>query len=142
MIAINLKGVWLCMRQEVPRMLEQGRGAIVNTASIMGLVSYPGAGAYAASKHGVIGLTKSFALAYAAQGIRVNAVCPGYIDTPMVRGAMARVPDLEQQAVARHPVGRLGTAEEVAEAVLWLCSDAASFVTGHAMVIDGGYVAQ
>ena len=141
-IAVNLKGVWLCMRQEVPRMLEQGRGAIVNTASIMGLVSYPGAGAYVASKHGVIGLTKSFALAYAAQGIRVNAVCPGYIDTPMVRGAMTRDPNMEQRAVARHPIGRLGTADEIAEAVTWLCSDAASFVTGHALIADGGYTAQ
>ena len=141
-IAVNLKGVWLCMREEVPRMLEQGGGAIVNTASIMGLVSTPGAGAYAASKHGVIGLTKSFALAYAARGIRVNAICPGYIDTPMVRAPMTLVPELEQQVVARHPVGRLGTAEEIAEAVIWLCSDAASFVTGHALVADGGYVAQ
>jgi NAD(P)-dependent dehydrogenase (short-subunit alcohol dehydrogenase family) len=141
-IAVNLKGVWLCMRREVPQMLAQGRGAIVNTASIMGLVSTPGAGAYAASKHGVIGLTKSFALAYAAQGIRVNAICPGYIDTPMVRAPMSQVPDLEQQIVARHPIGRLGSVEEIAAAVIWLCSDAASFVTGHAMVADGGYIAQ
>jgi NAD(P)-dependent dehydrogenase (short-subunit alcohol dehydrogenase family) len=141
-IAVNLKGVWLCMRQEVPRMLAQGGGAIVNTASIMGLVSTPGAGAYAASKHGVIGLTKSFALAYAAQGIRVNAICPGYIDTPMVRTPMNMVPEMEQQVIARHPVGRLGTPQEIAAAVIWLCSDAASFVTGHAMVADGGYIAQ
>jgi NAD(P)-dependent dehydrogenase (short-subunit alcohol dehydrogenase family) len=141
-IAVNLKGVWLCMQQEIPPMLAQGGGAIVNTASIMGLVSTPGAGAYAASKHGVIGLTKSFALAYAAQGIRVNAICPGYIDTPMVRAPMTLVPDLEQQVVGRHPVGRLGTADEIAAAVIWLCSDAASFVTGHAMVADGGYIAQ
>jgi NAD(P)-dependent dehydrogenase (short-subunit alcohol dehydrogenase family) len=141
-IGINLKGVWLCLRQEVPPMLAQGRGAIVNTASIMGLVGSGGAGAYVASKHGVIGLTKSWALSYAAQGIRINAVCPGYIDTPMVQRGVALVPGLEQQVVARHPLGRLGTAEEVADAVIWLCSDAASFVTGHALVMDGGYVAQ
>jgi NAD(P)-dependent dehydrogenase (short-subunit alcohol dehydrogenase family) len=137
-IAVNLKGVWLCLTQEIPRMLAQGRGAIVNTASVVGLVAHTGA-AYVASKHGVIGLTKSFALAYAAQGLRINAICPGYIETPMVRSALTLAPELEPQVVAQHPVGRLGTPDEIAAAVVWLCSDAASFVTGHAMVADGGY---
>jgi NAD(P)-dependent dehydrogenase (short-subunit alcohol dehydrogenase family) len=140
-IAINLKGVWLCMKHEVPQMLSQGGGAIVNTASIMGLVASPTNAAYAASKHGVIGLTRSFALAYAADGIRVNAVCPGYIDTPMFARFRAD-PELERQITARHPVGRIGTADEIAETVVWLCSDAASFVNGHALVADGGYTAQ
>ena len=141
-IAVNLKGVWLCMREEIPRMLAQGGGAIVNCASVAGLVGFRGIPAYAASKHGMIGLTKTAALEYAARGIRVNAVCPGVIRTPMVDRFTGGDPAREAQLAAAEPVGRLGTPEEVAAAVLWLCSDAASFVTGHAMVVDGGFVAQ
>ena len=143
-ININLTGVWLCMKHEIAQMFEQGNGAIVNTASVMGLVGawLPGAIAYNAAKHGVVGMTKTAALEYAAKGIRVNAVCPGYIATPMVDEIFKSVPDIEGPIVARHPIGRLGRPEEVAEAVAWLCSDAASFVTGHAMPVDGGYVAQ
>jgi NAD(P)-dependent dehydrogenase (short-subunit alcohol dehydrogenase family) len=140
---INLKGVWLCMKYEISQMLQQGGGAIVNTASIMGLVgSWSRSGAYNASKHGVVGLTKTAALEYATSGIRVNAVCPGYIRTPLIEAALTSYPEMEAQIVARHPVGRMGRPEEIAEAVVWLCSDAASFVTGHTMTVDGGYVAQ
>jgi NAD(P)-dependent dehydrogenase (short-subunit alcohol dehydrogenase family) len=142
-LAINLKGVWLCMKYEIIQMLTQGSGTIVNTASIMGLVgSWSGTAAYNASKHGVVGLTKTAALEYATSGIRVNAVCPGYIRTPLIEEALTSNPALEAQIVARHPVGRMGQPEEIAEAVVWLCSDAASFVTGHTMTVDGGYVAQ
>ena len=142
-IDINLKGVWLCMKYELIQMLTQGGGAIVNTASIMGLVgSWSRSGAYNASKHGVVGLTKTAALEYATSGIRVNAVCPGYIYTPLIEEALTSNPALEVQIVARHPLGRMGKPEEIAEAVVWLCSDAASFVTGHTMTVDGGYVAQ
>ena len=142
-LSINLKGVWLCMKYEILQMLKQGSGAIVNTASIMGLVgSWSGTVAYNASKHGVVGLTKTAALEYATSGIRVNAVCPGYIHTPLIEEALTSNPALEAQIVARHPVGRMGKPEEIAEAVVWLCSDAASFVTGHTMTVDGGYVAQ
>jgi NAD(P)-dependent dehydrogenase (short-subunit alcohol dehydrogenase family) len=142
-LGINLKGVWLCMKYEIIQMLTQGSGAIVNTASIMGLVgSWTGSGAYNASKHGVVGLTKTAALEYATAGIRVNAVCPGYIRTPLLEATLTSRPEMEAQIVARHPVGRLGRPEEIAEAVVWLCSDAASFVTGHTMTVDGGYVAQ
>jgi NAD(P)-dependent dehydrogenase (short-subunit alcohol dehydrogenase family) len=140
-IAVNLTGVWLCMKYEIVQMLHQGGGAIVNTASIAGLVGGAGGAAYTASKHGVIGLTKTAALEYATQGIRVNCVCPGYIQTPMTARGLSD-PERRAQIVARHPLGRVGTPEEIAEAVVWLCSDAASFVTGHAMSIDGGYVAQ
>jgi NAD(P)-dependent dehydrogenase (short-subunit alcohol dehydrogenase family) len=141
-IAINLTGVWLCMKYEIPQMLQQGGGTIVNTASIMGLVATGFNPAYMASKHGVVGLTKSAALAYAQSGIRVNAVCPGYIRTPMVEGSPSFNPQYEAELMARHPIGRLGTPEEIAEAVVWLCSDAASFVTRHTMTVDGGYVTQ
>src|SRR5713101_5871674 len=137
-ITINLKGVWLCMKYEIPQMLKQGAGAIVNTSSGAGLIGLPRSGAYVASKHGVVGLTKTAALEYAKAGIRVNAVCPGVIDTPMVQ----RIPELIEAFTAAEPIGRLGKPEEIAEAVVWLCSDAASFVTGHAMAVDGGYVAQ
>jgi len=140
-IAVNLKGVWLGMKYEVPAMLAIGGGAIVNTASIMGVVATATNPAYAASKHGVIGLTQSFALAYASRGLRVNAICPGYIDTPMFDRFRADA-DLTQQIIGRHPIGRLGTPEEVAQAVVWLCSEASSFVTGHALIADGGYTAQ
>jgi len=142
-IDINLKGVWLCMKYEITQMLQQGGGAIVNTASIMGLVgSWSRSGAYNASKHGVVGLTKTAALEYAQSGIRVNAVCPGYIQTPLIEQTLSANPDMEAQIVARHPIGRMGKPEEIAESVAWLCSDAASFVTGHTMTVDGGYVAQ
>jgi NAD(P)-dependent dehydrogenase (short-subunit alcohol dehydrogenase family) len=122
-------------------MLKQGSGAIVNTASAAGLVGAPYSSAYVASKHGVVGLTKTAALEYARQGIRVNCVCPGYIQTPMT-AQMMNDPERLALMVAREPVGRIGTPEEVAAAVVWLCSDVASFVTGHTMVVDGGYVAQ
>ena len=141
-VDINLKGVWLCQKYEIVQMLKQGGGTIVNTASVAGLIA-DGAGAgYIASKHGVVGLTRKAALEYAQAGIRVNAVCPGVIRTPMMDLVFARNPEKEPQIEAAHPVGRLGEPEEVAETVVWLCSDAASFVTGHAMVVDGGYVAQ
>ena len=140
-IAVNLTGVWLCMKYELAQMLHQGGGAIVNTASIAGLVGGAGNAAYTASKHGVIGLTKTAALEYARQGIRVNGICPGYIHTPMTARGLSD-PERRVQTIARHPLGRVGTPEEIAEAVVWLCSDAASFVTGHAMSVDGGYVAQ
>lgn len=140
-IAINLTGVWLCMKYEIQQMLQQGGGAVVNTASIAGLVGLPGASAYVASKHGVVGLTKTTALEYAKSGIRVNCVCPGYIQTPMTLPGMSDPARLERM-IAAAPIGRVGEPEEIAEAVVWLCSDAASFVTGHAMTVDGGYVAQ
>src|SRR5262249_4803562 len=123
-------------------MLEQGGGAIVNTASGAGLVGVPRMPAYVASKHGVVGLTKTAALEYAKAGIRVNAVCPGVIDTPMVARATQQRPGMMERMAAAEPVGRMGKPEEIAEAVVWLCSDAASFVTGHAMSVDGGAVAQ
>jgi NAD(P)-dependent dehydrogenase (short-subunit alcohol dehydrogenase family) len=140
-IAVNLTGVWLCMKYEIPQMLSQGSGAIVNTASAWGLVGAPGASAYVASKHGVVGLTKTAALEYAQQGIRVNCVCPGVIETPMTARGLSD-PERRARIIATEPIGRVGTPEEIAEAVVWLCSDATSFVTGHAMSIDGGYVTQ
>ena len=141
-IDINLTGVWLCMKYELPHMLKQGSGAIVNTASGAGLIGVDGMSAYVASKHGVVGLTKTAALEYAKSGIRVNAVCPGLIQTPMVERLTAEQPQLGEALVAAEPVGRTGKPEEIAESVVWMCSDAASFVTGHAMSVDGGYVAQ
>jgi NAD(P)-dependent dehydrogenase (short-subunit alcohol dehydrogenase family) len=141
-IAVNLKGVWLCMKHEITQMLRQGGGSIVNNSSVEGLVGLPGTSAYAASKHGVVGLTKTAALEYAQSGIRVNAVCPGLIRTPMVERYSRGDAEIEAQFASVEPVGRMGSAEEVAEAVVWLCSEAASFVTGHAMAVDGGYVAR
>jgi len=138
-ISVNLKGVWLCMKYEIPQMLVQGGGAIVNMSSGYGLFGSPrGNSAYIASKHGVIGLTKAAALEHAKQGIRVNTVVPGWILTPMVEAGIGANPQLEARILDHEPVGRMGTSEEVAEAVVWLCSDAASFVTGHSMIIDGG----
>jgi len=145
-IAINLTGVWLCMKHAIPFMVQRGSGAIVNTASNFGLVGSNGMPAYAASKHGVLGLTKTAALEYAKAGIRINAVCPGPTQTPLVDNVLRQQPHRADQIVAaiiaREPVGRMGRPEEVAEAVVWLCSDAASFVTGVAMAVDGGFVAQ
>ena len=138
---INLTGVWLCMKYEIIQMLKQGGGAIVNTASVMGLVGGSRSPAYGATKHGVVGLTKTGAVDYAQEAIRINAVCPGYIRTPMIEQGILSDPVAEERVVSRHPMHRLGTPEEIAEAVVWLCSDAASFVTGHAMTVDGGYVA-
>src|SRR5438874_7037210 len=140
-IRINLSGVFLCMKYEIPLMLKQGGGAIVNTASGAGVKGFAGQAAYAAAKHGVVGLTKSAALDYAAQNIRINAVCPGIIATPMMQRFTGGTHEGEQRVVAQEPVGRMGTPEEIAAAVIWLCSDAAAFVIGHAMVIDGGQTA-
>ena len=137
---VNVKGVWLCMKREIVQMLEQGSGAIVNTASGAGLVAVPGLTAYVASKHAVVGLTRTAAVDYATDGIRVNCVCPGYIKTNMTRPAWS-VPERLERMVAREPIGRIGQPEEVAEAIVWLSSEAASFVTGHPMSVDGGYVA-
>lgn len=141
-IAVNLKGVWLCMKHEIPQMLRQGGGAIVNTASVAGLVGFQGLSAYVASKHGVNGLTKTAALEYAKQGIRVNAVCPGVIHTPMLDRLFTGQPGVGETIAAMEPVGRMGKPEEIAAAVVWLCSDAASFVTGLPMAVDGGLIAQ
>ncbi|MDO8531383.1 MAG: SDR family oxidoreductase [Dehalococcoidia bacterium] len=141
-IGINLKGVWLCMKYEIPEMLKHKGGAIVNCSSIAGLVGFPGVTPYVASKHGVVGLTKTAALEYAKSGIRVNAVCPGVIRTPMIEHFTGGNAAAAAQLAAGEPVGRMGAPEEIAEAVVWLCSDAASFVTGHPMVVDGGWVAQ
>jgi NAD(P)-dependent dehydrogenase (short-subunit alcohol dehydrogenase family) len=145
-IATNLTGVWLCMKHEIAYMAQHGGGAIVNTASNFGLVGSPGMPAYTASKHGVVGLTKTAALEYAKAGIRVNAVCPGPTQTPLVDRVLGQQPQLADQIVeaikAREPLGRMGRPEEIAEAVMWLCSEAASFVTGIALAVDGGFVAQ
>lgn len=146
-IDVNLKGVWLCMKYEILQMLEQGMGAIVNTSSVGGLVGYPGRPAYNASKHGVAGLTKTAALEYAQQGIRINAICPSFIRTPMIYRAIGEffegeVSEVEAMIGGLEPIGRIGLPDEVAEVVLWLCSDASSFVTGHVMPVDGGYIAQ
>ncbi|MFA5883324.1 MAG: SDR family oxidoreductase [Acidimicrobiia bacterium] len=137
-LGVMLRGVFLCMKYEIPHMLAEG-GSVVNTASGAGLVAYPGQSPYVSSKHGVIGLTKTAALEYGARGVRVNAVCPGTVLTPMVETVIEEM-DLEPQLIALHPIGRIGTADEVANAVLWLCSDDASFVLGHALSVDGGYV--
>ena len=138
MIAVNLKGVWLCMRHELPQMQTQGGGAIVNTASIAGLIGLPSSSAYVAAKHGVIGLTKTAAIEYAEANIRVNAVCPGYIRTRMTESAM----QLRGEAILAHtPLKRMGNPEEIAEMVVWLCSERASFVSGAAYNVDGGYMA-
>ena len=141
-ISINLDGVFYCMKYEIAQMLKQGGGAIVNTSSGAGLVGLPGAPAYVAAKHGVAGLTKTAALEFARANIRVNAVCPGFIRTPMVERVLDRGVFDEQRIIESEPIHRMGKPEEIAEAVVWLCSDAASFVTGVPMPVDGGYVAQ
>jgi NAD(P)-dependent dehydrogenase (short-subunit alcohol dehydrogenase family) len=141
-IGVNLKGIWLCMKYEIAEMLKLKSGAIVNCASIAGLVGFPGLPAYVASKHGVIGLTKTAALECAKSGIRVNAVCPGAIKTAMIDRITGNKKEAEQQFADMEPIGRLGKPDEVANAVLFLCSDEASFITGHSMAVDGGWVAQ
>lgn len=138
-LRVNLRGVWAAMKHELRVMREQGSGAIVNCSSLGGLVGLPDRAAYHASKFGVIGLTKSSALEYAARGIRINAVCPGIINTPMVADMLETQKDALQELMKLQPIGRLGQAEEVAQAVVWLCSDAASFIIGHALAVDGGY---
>jgi NAD(P)-dependent dehydrogenase (short-subunit alcohol dehydrogenase family) len=137
-IAVNLKGMWLCMKYEIPAMLASGGGAIVNTASVVGLSGRRDTPAYVASKHGVVGLTRATALDYGKRGIRVNAVCPGTIRTAMYVQRVGDDPAIDARLAAETPIGRIGTAEDVAEAVVWLCSGAAAFVTGHCMVVDGG----
>ena len=138
MIAVNLKGVWLCMKEEIPRMLKEGGGAIVNTASIAGLAGLQTSSAYVAAKHGVIGLTKTAALEYADQHIRVNAVCPGFIQTQMTEDTMKR---RGEAIIGQIPFRRMGQPGEIAEMVVWLCSDRASYVTGAAYNVDGGWMA-
>lgn len=141
-ININLKGVWLCMKYEIPEIIKQGKGVIVNCSSVAGLVGFNGLPAYVASKHGVIGLTKTAALECAQLGIRINAVCPGVIQTPMIERLIGDNLEAKTQFTGLEPVGRFGKPEEIANAVVWMCSDEASFVTGHAMAVDGGFVAQ
>ncbi len=137
-IDIDLRGVFLCMKHEIPLMLKQGGGAIVNTSSGAGVKGFKGGAAYVAAKHGVVGLTKAAALDYAQSNIRINAVCPGIIDTSMMQRFSGGTPEGRQVVIAQEPVGRMGTPDEIAAAVVWLCSDAASFVVGSAMVVDGG----
>lgn len=142
-IAVNLRGVWLCLREEIWYMSkEESGGVIVNCASVAGLIGIPGIPAYVASKHGVVGLTKAAALEYAARNIRINAVCPGAIETPMLERYMQRSEDGREQMIAAEPMARIGLPEEIAEAVLWLCSPGASFTTGQALAVDGGWTAK
>jgi len=141
-INTNLKGVWLCLKYEIRQMITQGGGVIVNTASTMGLVGFPGSPAYIASKHGIMGLTKAAALEYAKDGIRINAVCPTVTMTPMIERAMTSSPDAFEILRSMHPMGRFAKVEDIAEAVVWLCSDATSYITGQPVVVDGGYIAQ
>lgn len=138
---VNVKGAWLCMKHEIRQMLTQGSGAIVNTASVAGLVGAPLQPVYAGSKHAVVGMTKTAAAEYGRAGIRINSVCPGVIRTAMLDRALEREPKRAKSIVKVHPIGRLGEAEEIASAVLWLCSDGASFVTGHQLAVDGGLTA-
>jgi len=144
-IAINLTGVWRSMRYEIPELLKRGGGAIVNVASILGVVGFANAPAYTAAKHGVVGLTKVAAMEYAPQGIRINAVGPGFIETPMVmeRGVEAgKHPEVQQQIAELHPIGRMGRSEEIADAILFLASEQATFVAGHSLIVDGAYTAR
>jgi NAD(P)-dependent dehydrogenase (short-subunit alcohol dehydrogenase family) len=139
---VNLKGVWLCMKYELPHMVEQNSGSIVNIASLAGLIGFPFGQIYSASKHGVLGLTKSAALEYARRGVRVNAVCPGFTDTAMVEKMDSVASRSLQSNIAIHPMRRLGTPDEIGAAILWLCSDDSSFVNGHALSVDGGAAIQ
>jgi len=139
-MAVNLKGVWLCMKYQITQMLTQGGGAIVNNSSAAGLIGLSRNPTYAASKHGLVGLSKSAALQYATQGIRINVVCPGLVMTPRMDQAFARGPGVQEWFLSKQPTGKGGSPEEVAQAVVWLCSDAASFVTGVALPVDGGVV--
>ncbi|WP_396186220.1 SDR family oxidoreductase [Flavobacterium sp.] len=141
-IAVNLKGIWLCMKYEIPEMLKKGKGAIVNCSSVAGIIGFQGFPAYVASKHGVIGLSKTAALEYAKLGIRVNVVCPGVIQTPMIDRLTGKKKETIEQFTDLEPLGRFGEPEEIANTTVWLCSDEASFVTGLAMPVDGGFVAQ
>ena len=138
----NLRGVWLCMKYEIQQMLEQGSGAIVNSSSIAGLVGIQRQPIYVASKHGVAGMTKSAAVEYADRGIRINAVAPGLVDTPLMERIYASNPEMLEEADSWQPIGRPGKPEEIAEAVVWLSSDKASYVVGHVMAVDGGFVAR
>jgi NAD(P)-dependent dehydrogenase (short-subunit alcohol dehydrogenase family) len=143
MIDVNLKGTWLCMKYEILQMLKQGGGAIVNNASVGGLVGVKGFAPYCASKGGVVQLTRTAALEYIEFGVRINVICPGGIRTVLMdRALAASEPGMEAELIGMHPIGRLGTTEECAEPVVWLCSDAASFVVGHAFLVDGGFVAR
>ncbi len=137
-VGVDLRGVFLCMRHEIPLMLRHGGGAIVNTSSGAGVKGFAGQAAYCAAKFGVVGLTKAAALDYAPSSIRINAVCPGIVETPMMDRFSGGTPEGRERVIAQEPVGRMGKPEEIAAAVLWLCSDAAAFVVGHAMVVDGG----
>jgi NAD(P)-dependent dehydrogenase (short-subunit alcohol dehydrogenase family) len=141
-IGINLKGVWACMKYEIPEMLKNKKGIIVNCSSVAGVVGSQGLPVYVASKHGVNGLTKSAALEYASQGIRINSVCPAGVHTPMLDRIMETSPGLKDQMNAMHPIGRVAQPKEIAEAVLYLCSERASFITGHELLVDGGFTAQ
>jgi NAD(P)-dependent dehydrogenase (short-subunit alcohol dehydrogenase family) len=141
-IALNLTSVFHCLKYEIPIMVEQGGGAIVNTASGAGLIAVPGLAHYAAAKHGVLGLTKTAALENARTGVRINAICPGSVDTPALRAHIAKDPGIAERILASQPGGRLGTPDEIAEAVVWMCSDRASFVTGESFVVDGGAISR
>jgi NAD(P)-dependent dehydrogenase (short-subunit alcohol dehydrogenase family) len=141
-MAVNLRGVWSCMKYELRQMFRNGGGAIVNCSSIGGLIGVAGLAAYHAAKHGVIGLTKTAALEYAARGIRINAVCPGTINTPMAQSLTGDDPKVLAEFLKDEPIGRIGAPEEIAAAVLWLCSPGASYVIGHALLVDGGYTAR